>query len=427
MAQTQTRKACQAVILNVGDELLDGIRSNAHLVWLGEQLARRGVRVIRGSVVRDEAEKIAAEIAHAWEDANLIVTTGGMGPTRDDLVRQAVASALGLKLVHNADAEATLRERFVRLRREVSPGDLRQCLLPEGAELIPNPRGTSPGIYLSHQGRTLVMLPGPGLELRPMFEEEVVPRLCSCGAANEGEAYVQIRTFGIGAVPLENLVRPHLLDGMTLTFGTHTGIVDARISAGESGACCDRMLDVARKVRDSVGDDFICTGHACLATLLVEQLTAMGCTVALGESCTGGLLASAFTDVPGASKVLTGSAVCYSNDAKMNMLGIPSCIISQHGAVSAECAAAMATAAAEKFGADYGLSVTGYAGPGGGTEEDPVGTIYFGYASPSGVWTRRVVLVGDRLQVKARAVNTALDWMRRNLSCYGVEDKLHGA
>jgi len=427
MEQTHSPHFRQAVILNIGDELLDGIRGNGHLVWLGEQLARRGIRVARASVVRDEAGAIAAEVSRAWSEASLVLTTGGLGPTGDDQTREAVASALGLQLNHDPISENALRERFAKIGREVSAGDLRQCRLPTGATAIPNPRGTSPGIFLSQSGRTLVMLPGPGLELRPMFDQEVVPRLCSCGAASDSEAYVQVRTFGVGAAPLERLVRPLLLPGMTLTFGTHTGVVDARIGPGESGACCERMMEVARRVRDAVGEDFVCTGHACLASLVIEQLAALGSNVALAESCTGGLLASAFTDIPGASRVLAGSAVCYSEEAKIALLGVPSCLIAQHGAVSAECAVAMATGAAEKFGSSYGLSVTGYAGPGGGTEADPVGTVYLGYASPTGVWSRRVVLAGDRLQVKARAVNTSLDWMRRKLNRYRVEDLLHGS
>jgi len=427
MEQTQSPHSCRAVILNIGDELLDGMRANGHLLWLGEQLARRGVHVARASVVRDDAAAIAGEVARAWDEADLVITTGGLGPTGDDQTREAVAAALGLELVHDTGAEAALRERFARLGRTVSAGDLRQCRLPAGAHAVPNPRGTSPGIFLAAGARTLVMLPGPGLELRPMFEQEVVPRLCSCGRACDGEAYVQVRTFGVGAAPLEQLVRPLLLPGMTLTFGTHTGVVDARIGPGHSGACCERMLEVARRVRDAVGEDFVCTGHACLASLVVEQLAVAGHTVALAESCTGGLLANAFTDVPGASRVLTGSAVCYTEDTKVSLLGVPACLIAQHGAVSAECAAAMATAAAEKFGADYGLSVTGFAGPGGGTPADPVGTVYLGYASPSGVWSRRLSIPGDRLQVKARAVNTALDWMRRKLNRYRVEDILHGS
>jgi nicotinamide-nucleotide amidase len=214
---------------------------------------------------------------------------------------------------------------------------------------------------------------------------------------------------------------------MALSFGTHTGVVDARISSAGSGVTAEQLCDVARKVRDAVGHDFVCTGHSCLASLVVEQLHSLEKTVALAESCTGGLLSNAFTDVPGASKVFAGSAVCYANDAKMNLLGIPECLIAQHGPVSAECAAAMATGAIEKFGSDYALSVTGYAGPGGGTEADPVGTVYLGYASPAGVWSRRVFIPGDRRQVKQRAVNTSLDWMRRQLNKYRVEDLIHGA
>jgi nicotinamide-nucleotide amidase len=417
----------QVLVINVGDELLDGIRENGHLLWLGEQLARRGLPITRSIVVRDNAVEIAREVGEAWGAYDLIVTTGGIGPTSDDHVRAAVASALGLKLEHVPSAEQALRERFKLIGRKLSEADLSQCFIPAGAEALPNPRGTSPGVFYHRDGKALVMLPGPTLELRPMFEEEVVPRLRDVGCACQGEAYVQVRTFGIGAVPLEAIVRPFLKPGMVLSFGTHTGVVDARISSAGSGFTAEQLCEVARQVRDAVGHDFVCTGHACLASLVVEQLRSLEKTVSLAESCTGGLLANSFTNVPGASKVFAGSAVCYANDAKVNLLGIPECLIAQHGAVSAECAAAMATCAIEKFGSDYAISVTGYAGPGGGTEADPVGTIYLGYASPTGVWSRRVALPGDRRQVKLRAVNTALDFMRRQLNKYRIEDLIHGA
>lgn len=417
----------QVLVINVGDELLDGIRENGHLLWLGEHLARRGLPISRSVVVRDDAAEIAAAVGEAWGDYDLIVTTGGIGPTSDDHTRAAVAGALGLTLEHVPAAEQALRERFKMIGRKVSSADLSQCHVPAGAQALRNPRGTAPGVFYHRDGKALVMLPGPAMELRPMFEEEVVPRLREVGCACQGEAYVQVRTFGIGAVPLEQLVRPLLSPGMVLSFGTHTGVVDARISSGGSGATAAHLCEVARKVRDAVGEDFVCTGHACLATLVVEQLRSLEKTVSLAESCTGGLLANAFTDVPGASKVFAGSAVCYTNDAKVNLLGLPECLIAQHGAVSAECAAAMATGAIEKFGTDYAISVTGYAGPGGGTDADPVGTVYFGYASPTGVWSRRVAIPGDRRQVKQRAVNTALDFMRRNLNRYRVEDLMHGA
>ena len=427
MAQTQTPGPCRAHLINIGDELLEGVRPNGHLVWLGEQLARRAIRLEQASIVRDELAAIVAEIRQAWERCDLVLTTGGLGPTTDDLVRDAVAAALGLPLDPDPAAEAALRARFAKIGREVGPLDLRQCRLPRGAESLPNPRGTSPGLFLRQGNRTLVMLPGPGIELRPLFESEVLPRLRSHGSACDGEAYVQVRTYGIGAAPLEALIRPLLLPGMQLTFGTHSGVVDARLSPGASGACCDRMLEVARKVRDAVGDDFLCTGHSTLAQLAVERLGRMGRTLALAESCTGGLIASSLTDVPGASRVLAGSLVAYTNDAKISLLGVPQVLIDQHGPVSAEVAAAMATAAAERFGADHGLAVTGFAGPDGGTPADPVGTVYLGYASASGVWSRRIVIAGDRAQVKVRAVNAALDWLRRKLSRFAVEDAIHGA
>jgi nicotinamide-nucleotide amidase len=417
----------QVLVINVGDELLDGLRENGHLLWLGEHLARRGLPITRSLVVRDNAKEIARAVGEAWGAYDLIVTTGGIGPTSDDHTRAAVASALGLKLEHVPAAEKALRERFKLIGRKLSEADLSQCFVPAGAEPLPNPRGTAPGVFYHRDGKALVMLPGPTLELRPMFEEEVVPRLRDVGCACQGEAYVQVRTFGIGAVPLEAIVRPILKPGMVLSFGTHTGVVDARISSAGSGFSAEELCEVARQVRDAVGHDFVCTGHACLASLVVEQLRSMERTVALAESCTGGLLANSFTDVPGSSKVFAGSAVCYANDAKVNLLGIPECLIAQHGAVSAECAAAMATAAIEKFGSDYAISVTGFAGPGGGTEADPVGTVYIGYASPTGVWSRRIVLPGDRHQVKQRAVNNALDFMRRKLNKYRVEDLIHGA
>ncbi len=426
MAQTQSTQSCRAHLINIGDELLEGVRPNGHLVWLGEQLARKGIRLQQASIVRDEMEPMVEEISQAWSGCDLVITTGGMGPTTDDLTREAVARALDLPLVHDPVAEVALRERFNRIGRKVTALDLRQCRMPRGAVSLPNPRGTSPGIFLERDGKSLAMLPGPGLELQPLFDEQVVPRLRACGSACDGDAYVQVRTFGIGAAPLEAMIRPLLLPGMQLTFGTHSGVVDARISPGTSDACCERMMAVARLVRDVVGDDFICTGHACLASLAIERLAGLGRTLAVAESCTGGLLSSKLTDIPGASSALAGSIVAYTEDAKITLLGIPAALLAQHGPVSAETAVAMATAAAERFGSDYGLSVTGWAGPGGGTAEDPVGTVYIGYASPSGVWSRRIVIAGDRQQVKVRAVNDALDWLRRNLSRYAVEDALQG-
>ena len=193
----------QVLVINVGDELLDGLRENGHLLWLGEHLARRGLPISRSLVVRDDATEIARAIGEGWGAYDLIVTTGGIGPTSDDHTREAVAAALGVGLRHVPAAESALRERFALIGRKVAPADLSQCYVPEGGESLPNPRGTAPGVFF-HRGRTaLAMLPGPSLELRPMFEDEVVPRLRGLGCACQGEAYVQVRTFGLGVMPLE--------------------------------------------------------------------------------------------------------------------------------------------------------------------------------------------------------------------------------
>ena len=417
----------EVLVINIGNELLDGLRENGHLLWLGEQLARRGLPVTRSVVLRDDAVEISEEIKKSWGEYDLIVTTGGLGPTSDDQTRASIAKVLGLKLQRVESAVKNIETLFSKIGRKVSPADLSQCTVFEGGESLSNPHGTAPGIFYCDSRTTLVMLPGPILELHPMYENEVIPRLCSIGCACDGEAYVQVRTFGIGAVPLEQIVRPLIIEGMALTFGTHTGIVDARITSGTSGACSKKLCEVAKSIRDAVGDDFVCTGHSCLATIVVEQLRSMEKTIALAESCTGGLLADSFTDIAGASKVFAGSAVCYSNDAKINILGISECLLAQHGAVSAECAEAMAVAATEKFGTDYALSVTGFAGPTGGTDENPVGTVFIGYATPTGVWSKKVFMHGDRAQVKLRAVNTALDWMRRHIAKYGIEDCIRGS
>ncbi|MFY8230296.1 MAG: competence/damage-inducible protein A, partial [Opitutales bacterium] len=206
----------QVLVINVGDELLDGLRENGHLLWLGEHLARRGLPITRSLVVRDDAAEIARAVGEAWGAYDLIVTTGGIGPTSDDHTREAVAGALGLSLTHVPAAEQALRDRFKMIGRKVAAADLSQCYVPAGADSLPNPRGTAPGVFLHRDGRALVMLPGPSLELRPMFEDEVVPRLRQVGCACQGEAYVQVRTFGIGAVPLEAIVRPLLAPGMAL-------------------------------------------------------------------------------------------------------------------------------------------------------------------------------------------------------------------
>jgi nicotinamide-nucleotide amidase len=356
----------------------------------------------------------------------MVVTTGGLGPTSDDNTREAVARVLGLPLEFDASAEAAIVERFARVGRRMGADDRKQCFRPRGAQLLRNRFGTAPGIYLEHAGKILVMLPGPANELRPMFEAEVLPRLQDAGVLQTSEAYLQLRTASLPEIQVERRIRPVVekYSGLGLAFCAHQGMVDVRIAPGARDFGPAELKAIGHELRVALDEDFVCFGRATLAQVVLDELRAREAKLAVAESCTGGLLASALTDIPGASEVFLGGVISYTDDAKVQLLDVPESLLAQHGAVSAETALAMATGAAERFGADYALSVTGLAGPTGGTAELPVGTVFLAYTSPNGAWSRKMLYAGDRLTVKARATQGALDWMRRKLLKYKVEDLL---
>jgi len=414
-------------LLTLGNELLLGIRENGHLHYLGAEFARHGLPLHRNLVVRDDPAEIEAAFRQAWAEADVVITTGGLGPTSDDNTREAVARVLGLPLEFDATVEAAIQERFARMNRRLTDNDRKQCYRPRGAELLRNRHGTAPGIFLIKDGKILVMLPGPANELKPMFENEALPRLRNAGLLKPEESYVQLRTCGLGETLVEERIRPAVdrYPGLELAFCAHQGMVDVRIASGTREFSRDELKGIARELREALGEDFVCCGQHSLAKVVLDELRAREATLAVAESCTGGLLANAFTDVPGASKIFAGGVVSYTNDAKVQLLDVPEDLLMQHGAVSAEAAVALVTGVAERFGTDYALSVTGFAGPDGGTELTPVGTIFLGYYSPIGVWSRQVAYpASSRLTVKARAVTAALDWMRRKLLRYKVEDLL---
>ncbi|MCD8481535.1 MAG: nicotinamide-nucleotide amidohydrolase family protein [Verrucomicrobia bacterium] len=291
---------------------------------------------------------------------------------------------------------------------------------------MPNAHGTAPGQWLELDGKLLIMLPGPPNELHPMFMNEVLPRLATRGWIESDRPFLQLRTTGIGESQLEadlqSIFEPYA-ERLQVAYCAHEGIVDLRLAPGPgSDLSRDDIAHIGEQCRKRLGPAFAVFGEQCIAALILQQLRALGSSLAVAESCTGGLLASHFTDVAGASKVFMGGVVCYRNEAKEQLLGIPDSLLTQHGAVSPECAVAMASAAAELFEADYALSITGFAGPEGGNE--PAGTVYIGYHTPVGVWSRRIFHPGSRSAVKQRSVNAALDFMRRKLKKYEVHDWL---
>jgi nicotinamide-nucleotide amidase len=404
-------------LLTLGDELLLGLTANGHLTFIGQQLGRRGILLQRNVTITDEADAIAEQFRESWAKADVIITTGGLGPTCDDRTREVLAAALGQRLLRDPAIEQAITDRFARLNRKMTPNNLKQAYRFERGEVLPNANGTAPGLWVEQDGKVLIMLPGPPNELQPMFTEQVLPRLAQLGLLSETEAYVQIRTAGVGESMLETRFQP-IFDrypGLGIAFCAHQWQVDCRISSPDKRHGMDTLRGIAAECATLLGDDFVCLGHDSLAQVVADQLREAGRTLAVAESCTGGLLANGFTDICGASKFFQGGIVSYSNDAKMLLLDCPECLLSQHGAVSAECAVAMATGVAEQLGADYGVAITGFAGPTGGNGENPVGTIYLGMHAPGGDWSRKLSYPGPRGAVKQRSVTAAIDWLRREI------------
>lgn len=405
-------------LLTLGDELLLGLTANAHLTFIGAQLGRHGVMLARNVTVTDDADKIVTEFRDCWSRGDVVITTGGLGPTCDDRTRDAVAAVLGQQLVFDPAVEKMIEERFSRLGRKMTPNNLKQAYTFARGEVLPNANGTAPGLWVEQDGKVLCMLPGPPNELQPMFNEQVIPRLARLGLLQEREAYVQLRTAGIGESSLETRLEPVFArygDALSISFCAHQGQVDCRLSSPSGALEISQLEAIGAECAGLLGEDFMCYGRGTLAQVCADLLRSMEKTLAVAETATGGLLANSFTDICGASKFFAGGCVCYSHESKMQLLDVPEDILLQHGAVSAENAVAMAAGAAEKLGADYALAVTGFAGPCGGSNENPVGTIHLALYSPKGAWSKNVCYPGPRATVKVRAVNAALDWLRREL------------
>jgi nicotinamide-nucleotide amidase len=407
-------------LLTLGDELLLGLTANGHLTFIGQQLGRRGVLLHRNVTITDEADAIAHQFRESWASADVIITTGGLGPTCDDRTREVIAGVLGQKLVFDPATEQAMIKRFEAFGRKMTPNNLKQAYKFERGEVLPNAHGTAPGLWVEQDGKVLCMLPGPPNELQPMFVEQVLPRLAKLGLLLDREAYVQVRTAGIGESALETRLQPVFDrhgEALSVAFCAHQGQVDLRVSSPSEKLSMVQLEAVAAECAQLLGEDFLCYGHDSMAKVCADLLRAQDKKLAVAETATGGLLAQAFNEICGACKFFAGGVVCCTNDAKMQLLDIPECLLLQHGAVSAEGAVAMATGAAETLGADYALAVTGFAGASesDGKNGNPVGTIFLALHAPHGVWSKKLNWPGPRPTVKSRAVNAALDWLRREL------------
>ena len=414
-------------LINTGSELMLGRVLNTHQQWLCRQLADLGYVVTRQVAVADTADDIERAVREALGRADFIITTGGLGPTSDDITRDRIAALLSRNL-HEDPAIVAHVEGFFAKRNRPMPASTRvQALVPDGALVLDNAHGTAPGLALHvspnpfrPDGRPswLVMLPGPPRELRPMFTNQVAPLLKEKLPLDADFVCRTLRTVGIGESYLEERIagplKPLTDAGLELGYCAHSGAVDVRFVGRGCGADAD-VAEAARIVHSLAGEHIFGEGDDELEQVLVRRLTERKQTLALAESCTGGFIANRITNVPGASAVLLAGLVTYSNAAKQAFLGVKAETLAAHGAVSEAVAREMAEGARAKTGADFALGVTGIAGPGGGTPEKPVGTAFIALASATGTKVINPVNRYDRETFKHLTCLQALELLRRVL------------
>lgn len=402
-------------LITIGDELLLGQLVDTNSAWLGRRLGEEGIRIARRSTVGDDAAAIRDAVRGALERTGAAICTGGLGPTRDDVTRPAVAELFGRALRIDDDVLATIQARFAALGREMPANNVIQAEVPDGATVLTNRRGTAPGLALEDDaGRLVILLPGVPAEMRGLVEEEVVPLLRRrWPVADRPILYRVVRTTGIPESTIAERI-DDLFDAfrpLTIAFLPGFAGVDVRITswgALDADQALLRLDEAEAVLRERLDGSVYGTDDDDLAVALGNELSRRGKTLALAESCTGGLIGKRLTDAAGASTFVLGGVVAYSNSIKERLLGVRPDTLAAHGAVSGETATEMAKGARRAFNADYAVSVTGIAGPGGGTPEKPVGTVWIGIAGADLLDARRLLLRGDREEVRERAAQAAL-------------------
>jgi nicotinamide-nucleotide amidase len=410
-----------AEIIAVGSELLLGGRTDSNSLFITEELGSLGIAVRFKSVVGDDRADIVRVLNAAVSRAKVIVLTGGLGPTVDDCTREAIATAAGRKLVPRQEAFEAMKRRLAQWGRTPNKGQLRQALIPSGATVVHNPVGSAPGFWLSWRGATLISLPGVPSEMTVMVRESVVPLLTSQLEAS-GRALEPIRrhvfhTWGLAEADVDAKLQGIAPKNTPVDLGllaSPLGVLVSLTSKPHVKANSRIWDSVASAVRDRLGEWIFAEGLESMEEVIGRLLVKEKRTVALAESCTGGLVGHRLTQVPGSSAYMDRGIICYSNNAKIELLGVPPDLIERHGAVSANVAAAMAKGVRERSGVSIGLSVTGIAGPGGATATKPVGLVYVGLDADNGdSVTREHRFHGDRSVIKQRSSQAALDLLRR--------------
>ncbi len=408
-----------AEIIAVGSELVTPDRIDTNSLWLTARLNELGIDVRAKAVVGDERDDLTAVFKQALERADLVVTTGGLGPTDDDITREAVAGVLGLTLVEDAAILASLRDRFAKRRMSMPDINRRQAQVPQGAQVLANPNGSAPGLWIESGAKVAVLLPGPPREIHPMFDAGVRPRL----EARTGGRRLRRRVLKITgraesqvdevAEPIYSPLRNQPVSIETTILATPGQIELHLAAAGADLPALDRALDNGvERLREALGSIVFSVDGRSLEAVVGGLLSERGLRIAAAESCTAGLLLGRLTEVPGSSAWVIGGVVAYANDVKTRELGVPESMLAAHGAVSEPVARAMAEGVRASFGADVGVAITGIAGPSGGSDAKPVGTVVMAVAGPASV-VKTSIFAGDRQMVRSLAVAGALDLVRR--------------
>ena len=406
----------RAVIIAIGDELTSGRIVDTNSAYLGQQLGCFGIEVCEHRTVGDRRDEIASTIRAAAKSAQVILLTGGLGPTDDDVTRQALADATESELVIDPQCMADLETFFQQLGRKMADANRVQAMIPSGAEALHNSVGTAPGLAAKVGDAMVFAMPGVPHEMKQMFADQVGPRL------PKGRGVIltkKIHTFAVGESNLSGVIGDLVAQPQDITIGTTVseGLVTIGITArgADTSACLRRISPISAEIRRRLGNLVVSEDDETMASVVGNLLGRARQTLSTAESCTGGLVGKMITSVSGASEYYLGGIVAYSNEAKRDILGVSATILAEHGAVSEQTAAAMALACRRRHGSDWALSLTGIAGPAGGTPEKPVGLVYVGLCGPDGTEVHRHVFPGNRGRIRRRAALAALNHLRLSL------------
>lgn len=412
-----------AAILTIGTELLMGTTVNTNSAYLSTQLNELGINVLYHVTVGDNPKRMREAFDTYFEKVDMIVTSGGLGPTQDDITKEVGCASLGVELSIHQDSLDRIESFFSRLGRAMTENNIRQAYLPVGGTVLENSRGTAPGAIVEKNGKTLVLLPGPPNELKTMFESGVKPYITQSNSHNITSRYLSI--FGLGESSVESSLIDLITEQTDPSLATYakTGEVMLRVTSSfgseeENNARIDKVVE---RVRAVLGNHLYSVENDSIEEYTSRLLIEKGFTISTAESCTGGLIASKLTDVPGISAVFDRGFITYSNEAKMEELGVSEGILKAHGAVSSECAEAMARGLYEQTGSDFSVAVTGIAGPGGGSPEKPVGLVYVAVYHQGEVYIKELKLSGHRERIRIYSMKTAFDMVRRI-----IENKWNG-